>query len=397
MATRGVSQTQAVHAGEPRPNGTRSVVPPLVASTSYPFATLADAADVVHKRSDAHDYSRYSNPTVRQVEQKLAALEGAEDAALFGSGMAAITTTLLALLQSGDHVVLADQCYRPTEQFITQTLTRWGVGASRVPYDDADAIRDAAASARTRVLFVESPSNPHQRVADIETWAEIKRGVRGARLVVDATLATPHNQRPLTLGADLVVHSATKFLGGHNDVLAGVVCGRAGAVGVVRDLRAQLGGVCEPHAAWLLNRGLKTFGLRMERHNTSALAVARFLESHPAVARVWYTGLPSHPDHARAAEALVGGGGVVAFELRDAARVEAFCDAVRVFQIAASLGGAESLLHPPALFSYADLEPEARAARGMVDALIRLSVGLEDVADLIADLDQALGAYRGAR
>lgn len=390
MNPKGVSQTRAVHGGEQRPNADRSVVPPLVSSTTYHFASLQDAADVVHKRSDAEDYGRYANPTVRQVERKLAALEDAEDAALFGSGMAAITTTLLALVQAGDHVVLADQCYRPTEQFITQTLARWGVSATRVPYDDPARVLEAAQSGRTRVLMVESPSNPHQRVADLAAWAAVRQQVRGSRLVVDATLATPHNQRTLKLGADLVVHSATKFLGGHNDLLAGVVCGKLGPVGVVRDLRAQLGGVCDPHAAWLLNRGLKTFGLRMERHNASALAVARFLETHPAVARVWYTGLESHPDHTRAQATLAGGGGVVAFELSDASRVERVCDSVRVFQIATSLGGAESLLHPPALFSYADLELEERAARGMVDGLIRLSVGLEEAEDLIADLAQAL-------
>jgi cystathionine gamma-synthase len=389
---RGV-ETVAVHGDEVTPNPLRTIPPPLALASTFRFASLDEARAVVEKRSDLADYARYANPTVREAETRLAQLEGAADCALFGSGMAALTTTLLALLAPGQHVVLGRESYRPAEQFATQTLARLGVEATVVADNRPETFAAAIRPGSTRVVFVESPSNPRQFVADIAAIAQVRAAHRGVQLVVDSTLATPLNVRPLALGADLVVHSATKYLAGHNDLLAGAVCGRAGLVGVVRDLRAQLGGVADPHAAWLLLRGLKSFPLRMRQHNDSALAIARFLEAHPKVARVWYAGLESHPDHATASRVLCGAGGLLAFEhTGDFEATRRLCDAVRTFQIAASLGGAESLLHPPALFSYWDLPVEERLARGIPDSMVRLAVGLESTDDLIADLAQALEA-----
>lgn len=384
-------ETAAVHAGEERPNPLRSITTPIACTTTFRFESMAQAVAAVEGKVELDDYSRYSNPTVRAAERKIAALEGAEECVLVGSGMAAVTTTLLALLSPGQHMILPSDCYRPTEQFVTGTLARLGIEATIVPANDYAAIEAAIRPGATRVLFVESPSNPRQYVADFERLAAIRRANRGLKVVVDATLASPYNQTPLADGADVVIQSATKFLGGHNDLLAGSISGKSGLMSAVRDLRNQLGPAADPHGAYLLVRGIKTLPLRVEQHNRSALAIARYLGSHPKVLRVYYAGLESHPTHALATRYMRGFGGVLSFELDgDLDAVFRFCDAVRVFQIAASLGGAESLLHPPAVFSYWDLPAEERARRGIGDNLVRLAVGLESTDDLIEDLRQAL-------
>lgn len=386
-----LNMTAAVHGGEERPNGLRSITTPIACTTTYRFESMSAALAVVEGRAELDDYTRYSNPTIRTAERKIAALEGTEDCVLVGSGMAAITATFLTLLSAGQHVVLTSDCYRPTEQFLTQTLARFGVEATVVPSGDYDALEAAIRPKVTRAIFLESPSNPLQHVADFERLVAIKKANRPVKLVIDATFASAYNQTAFADGADLVIQSATKFLGGHNDLMAGAVCGRSGLISAIRDTRNQLGPVADPHAAYLLIRGIKSLPLRMEQHNRNAQAIAEFLESHPKVARVWYSGLPSHPTHAQARQYMRGFGGVLSFELRgDLAAVFRFCDATEVFQIGASLGGAESLLHPPAVFSYWDMEPSERAARGMTDSLVRLAVGLEATDDLIADLEQAL-------
>lgn len=393
-APRPDASTRAVHAGEERPNGLRSITTPIACTTTYRFESMADALAVVEGRLELDDYSRYSNPTIRTAERKIAALEGAEECVLVSSGMAAVSTTFLTLLSPGQHVVLSSDCYRPTEQFLTQTMARFGVESTVVPSGDYDALEAAVRPKQTRAIFLESPSNPLQHVADFERLVAIKRQYRAAKLVVDATFASPFNQTPLADGADLVIQSATKFLGGHNDLLAGAVSGKAGLISAIRDTRNQLGPVADAHAAYLLLRGIKTLPLRMQQHNANAQAIAEFLEGHPKVGRVHYAGLASHPTHALARRYLVGCGGVLAFELRDAdlGATFRFCDAVKVFQIGASLGGAESLLHPPAVFSYWDVPVQERSARGITDGLIRLAVGLESAEDLIADLRAALEA-----
>jgi cystathionine gamma-synthase len=383
--------TRGVHGREARPRGMSAVTTPIVAASTFPFESFDDAVAVVERRLMRDDYVRYGNPTVRQAEEHLAALEGAEDAALFSSGMAALTAVLMTFLQAGQHIVLLTECYRPTEQLVADTFGRFGVRSTTVPGHDLAAVRAAIEPGVTRMILLEWPTNPHLRLADLAAIDALRKEFRGIRLVVDATLATPFCAQPLTWGVDLVVHSCTKFLGGHNDLLAGSVAGRTGFVQAVRDVRSRTGATLDPHSAFLLTRGLKSLVPRMRQHCASAQAVAEFLQAHPAVQRVWYPGLASHPEHEQAAARMNGCGGLISFEhVGDFAGTRRFCDALQVVQLAASLGGTETLTHPPALFSYWDLSPEERGARNMPDNLIRLSVGLETLSDILADLDQAL-------
>jgi len=384
--------TAAVHGGEPRRRAHDSVTAPIVQSATYTFASTAELIDFHEGRVEREEYGRYGNPTVRAAEAKLAALEDPAGAAalLCASGMNAITSALLAMLPAGSHLVLADDCYRRTRQFVRTMLARLGVEHTVVPAGDLAAIEAAILPGKTRVLLSESPTNPYLRVADLPALAAIARRHR-VKTIIDATFATPFNQRPLAHGIDLVVHSCTKYLGGHNDLLAGVIVGRPGIVGALREAQGMLGGICDPHSAYLLLRGLKTFGLRMERHNHNGLAVARFLEEHPRVARVHYPGLASHPDHAVAAAQMAGFGGVVSFEIAgDLEATARFIDRLRLPYIAPSLGGVESLVEQPALMSFYELTSEERLAVGIRDNLVRLSCGIEDTADLIDDLTQAL-------
>lgn len=383
--------TLAVHGGEPRKKAHDSVTTPLVLAATYAFENTAEIERYFRGEIDREEYGRYGNPTVRAAENKLAALEGAEEAALFGSGMAAVTTALFELLKSGDHLVLMSDCYRRTRQFVGRFLSRLGIESSLVEAGDEAALNRALRPGRTKVILAESPTNPYLRVADLPRLARARDACPGANLIVDATFATPINQRPLTQGVDLVVHSATKYLAGHNDLLAGAVLGRAGLVQSIKDLRGVLGGVLDAHSAFLLIRGLKTLPLRVRRQNETALAVARWLEEQPKVRRVFYPGLASHPDHAAASKQMSGFGGVVSFRLHaDAAGTAKFVDACKLATIAPSLGATETLIEQPALMSYFELTSEEREAIGIFDDLVRLSVGLEDAADLIADLQQAL-------
>lgn len=389
---RGAS-TAAVHGGEPRRRAHDAVTTPIVQSATYTFASTAELIDFHEGRVEREEYGRYGNPTVRAAEAKLAALEepsGNAAALLCASGMNAITSALLAMLPAGGHIVLTDDCYRRTRQFVRTMLARLGVEHSVAPAGDIAALEAAIIPGKTRVLLSESPTNPYLRVADLPALAAVARRHR-VKTIIDATFATPFNQRPLAHGIDLVVHSCTKYLGGHNDLLAGAIVGRPGIVGALREAQGMLGGICDPHSAYLLLRGLKTFGLRMERHNASGLAVARFLEAHPRVARVHYPGLESHPDHAVAAAQMRGFGGVVSFEIAgDLQATAAFIDRLRLPYIAPSLGGVESLVEQPALMSFYELTTEERLAVGIRENLVRLSCGIEDTDDLIADLAQAL-------
>ena len=385
--------TLAVRGGEPQGKAYDSITTPIVSSATYVFGSTGEIARYFEGDFEREEYGRYGNPTVRAAEQKLAALEGADDAALFGSGMAAVTTALFELVKGGDHVVLTNDCYRRTRQFVSRFLGRLGVESTLVEPGDPDALHRALRPGQTKVILTESPTNPYLRVADIALYARARDACPGSNLLVDATFATPINQRPLALGADLVIHSATKYLSGHNDLLAGVVCGRAGLVQAVKDLRGVLGGVLDPQSAFLLIRGLKTLPLRVQRQNETGLAVARWLEKQPRVRRVFYPGLESHPDHALAARTMSGFGGVVSFRLRgDVQRASQFIDACKLATIAPSLGAVETLIEQPAIMSYFELTTEEREAIGIYDDLIRLSVGIEDVEDIIGDLSQALAA-----
>jgi cystathionine gamma-synthase len=390
--------TLAVHGGEERRKAHDAVTTPIVCTATYGFADTAEIVRYFEGDLEREEYGRYGNPTVRAAERKVAALEGAEDCALFASGMAAVTTALFELLRSGDHVILTSDCYRRTRQFVRTFLSRYGVAHTLVEPGDPDALASAVQPGRTRLIVSESPTNPYLRVADLRALAAVRDRFPGVNLLIDSTFATPVNQRALELGADLVVQSGTKYLAGHNDVLAGAVSGRAPLVAAIRDLRGVLGGNLDPHAAYLLLRGMKTLSLRVARQNQTALAVAQWLEAHPRVKRVFHPGLPSHPDHAVAREQMKGFGGVVSFlvegGLRDASRL---VDACKLATIAPSLGAVETLIEQPALMSYFELTTEEREAIGISDNLIRLAVGIEDAEDVIADLAQAFDAAYAAR
>jgi cystathionine gamma-synthase len=388
FAQRGPS-TQAVHAGEARQKLAHALTEPIVQTATYTFTDSAEIADHFEGRIEREEYGRYGNPTQRVAEKKIAALEGAEDALLFSSGMAAITTTLFAMLAKGAHVVVTDDAYRRTRQFLHQVLRRYGVEVSTVPAGDYERMEEAIRQT-TRLIFSESPTNPYNRVIDLERLADIGRRHR-VKTIIDSTFATPINQRPIEFGIDLVIHSATKYLGGHNDLLAGVVSGSEDLVSGIRDLQGITGAVVDPFAAYLLIRGLKTLALRVERQNANATRIAEFLASHPKVERVYYPGLPTHPEHEIARRQMKGFGGVVSFEVRgDLAAASRVVDACTIPRIAPSLGGVESLIEQPALMSFYELTTEERLQIGIRDNLVRYSVGIEDADDLIADLAQAL-------
>jgi cystathionine gamma-synthase len=381
--------TLAVHGGEPRPKLGNSLTTPIVQTATYTFADTDELHDHFQHRIDREEYGRYGNPTQRIAEQKLAALEGAEGCLLFSSGMAAITATMYAVLSHNAHVVVTDDSYRRTRQFLTQVLHRYGIEVSVVPAGDYDAIEEAIRPT-TRLLVSESPTNPYNRIVDLERFANIGKRHR-VKTAIDATFATPFNQRPLEFGIDIVLHSATKYLGGHNDLLAGAVLASTDLVEGIRSLQAITGAIIDPLAAYLLVRGLKTFALRIARQNTNGQALAEFLSTHPKVVAVHYAGLPTHPEHDVARRQMRGFGGVVSFEIAgDLVATSRVVDACQIPQIAPSLGGVESLIEQPALMSFYELTTEERLMVGIKDNLIRYSVGIEDAADLIADLAAAL-------
>ncbi len=385
------ASTRSVHAGEREHHQDHALATPIHQTATFWFENSAELREYAEGRLQRDEYGRYSNPTWRVVERKLAALEGAEAVVLTGSGMAAATTTFLALLERGDHVVVTRDCYRRTRQFIKQILSKLEVTATVIEPADTGALK-AALRDNTRFFFTESPTNPYLRVIELPEAARIVHERGGdIKVLVDSTLASPINQQPLAQGADLVLHSATKYLGGHNDLIAGAVVGSAQATAPVRALAGVLGGILDPHAAWLLLRGLKTLGLRMAQHNANGLAVARWLEGHPKVRRVFYPGLESHPDYRVASELMSGFGGVISFEVEgDLAATIRFTDGCRLPYNAPSFGGAESLIEMPVLMSYWDQPQAERQALGISDNLVRLGCGIEDSADLIADLEQAL-------
>lgn len=388
--------TRAVHAGETRTKPYHALTTPIVETSTFTFEDTSDLigfmeAQMRGDEMDRHEYGRYGNPTVAAVERKLAELDSGEAALLFSSGMAAVTTTLLMLLSHGTHVVMTDDCYRRTRQFVMQFLKRYGIEATKVPVGDYDAL-EAAVRPNTRLILSESPTNPYLRVVDMPQLVDIGRRHK-LKIIIDSTFASPINQRPLEYGVDFVIHSATKYLGGHNDLLAGVVVGSDYMIGGLRDTQGVMGAICAPHTAYLLLRGLKTLDLRMKRHNETGLEVARFLEGHPQIRRVYHPGLPSHPDHATAREQMSGFGGVVSFEVRgDLEATGRFIDALQIPYMGPSLGGVESLVEQVVLASYYELSPEERAEVGISDTLVRYAVGIEDADDLIADLDHALAA-----
>jgi cystathionine gamma-synthase len=380
--------TLSVHAGERHPKPNDAITDAIHCTSTYTFENSAAILRFLEENEPREEYGRYGNPNERVVERKLAALEGAEAALVFSSGMAAIVTLLMAKTNAGDEIVFFDECYHRSREFCLKHLSRFGVATRVVKTNDFAAL-EAAVTSKTKMLISESPTNPHLSVVDVDRFAEIGKRL-GVETLIDATLATPFNLRPIAAGVDYVLHSATKYLGGHNDLLAGVVAGTAAKLESVRDLRGIIGTISSPHVCWLLQRGLKSFALRMAQHNRNGLALAEFLASRPEVARVYYPGLNSHLGHDVAVRTMKGFGGLLTFTLRgdrhDAMR---FVDAVKIPKIGPSLGGVESLIEQPLLMSYWNMTPEQRAAVGINDAMIRVSVGIEDKDDLIADFKQA--------
>jgi cystathionine gamma-synthase len=386
--------TRVVHAGEKRVKPHHAITTPIVQTSTYTFENTQDLVNFMEAKLwgdeiEREEYGRYGNPTVAAVEAKLADLDGGEAACLFSSGMAAVTTTLLSLLSAGSHIIMTDDCYRRTRQFITKFLARYGVEATQVPMGDYEAM-EAAIRPNTKLILSESPTNPYLRVLDLKKLVAIAQK-HDLKTIVDSTFATPINQRPLEFGIDFVIHSATKYLGGHNDLLAGVVIGSKYMIGAIKETQGILGDVSDPNTAYLLLRGLKTLDLRVQRQNETADKIAHFLAKHPAVRKVYYPGLVSHPEYEVAIEQMSGFGGVVSFELEtDFEGTGRFIDQLKIPYIGPSLGGVESLIEQVALVSYYELSTEERAAIGISDSLVRLAVGIEAADDLLADLAQAL-------
>jgi cystathionine gamma-synthase len=382
--------TLAVHAGEARQKPGDAITDAIFCASTYTFPDSQSVIDFIEQDQPREEYGRYGNPGERVAERKLAALEGGEEALLFSSGMAAMVGLLMAKLNSGDEVIFFDECYHRSREFCTKHLSRFGVVTRQVKACDCAAM-EAAITPKTRLLISESPTNPHLSCVDLEQFADIGQR-RGVETLIDATLATPYNLRPIDAGIDYVLHSATKYLAGHNDLLAGVVIGSKEKMEPVRNLRGIMGAINGPQNAYLLNRGLKTFELRMQRHNHNGLMVAEFLENHPRIERVYYPGLSSHLYYEIARKTMRGFGGLVTFLVKDADwRATAdVIDAVKIPRIAPSLGGVESLIEQPLVMSYYQQTPEARKQFGIYDNMIRMSCGIEDADDLIADLSQAL-------
>src|SRR5258706_2081885 len=388
---KGGQSTRAVHGGErdTRVRVTDSLTTPIVQSAAFWFRDTQEVIAYQEGRHPSFEYGRYGNPTTRAVETKLCAHEGGEDCVVSASGMNSVTTMLLALVPRNGHVVTTHDCYRRTRQFMQTVLPKMGVRCTVIDPADLAALERAVAGG-ANLFFSESPTNPYLRVVDVQGVAERCRA-RGTIVVIDSTLATPVNQQALALGADLVLHSVTKYLAGHNDVLAGALVGSEALIRPIRELHGVLGGVIDPHAAYLVLRGMKTLSLRVARANDNAGAIARFLEQHDKIERVHYPGLASHCDHAVAVRQMSGFGGMVSFEVRGGLDgASKLIDALRVPYIAPSMGGVESLIEQPTIISYWDKTPQDRAQLGIRDNLVRYSCGIEDTDDLIRDLEQAL-------
>ena len=380
--------TRSVHGGEERNKYAQSLINPIAQTATFTFNDLDEFEAFKGGEKALYEYGRYGNPTQRAAECKIAALENAEEALLFSSGMSAITSVLYAMLRSGQHLIIMEDCYRMTAKFC-RTLAKFGIETTFVKPGDMDALAEAVRP-ETRLIFTESPTNPHLHVLDLVQLVAFAKE-RRLKVLIDSTLATPINQRPLDFGVDLVIHSATKYMGGHNDLMAGVVCGSGPLVDAIREYQRITGSVVDPNTSYLLIRGLKTMALRVVRQNDTAMAIAQFLEAHPKVRQVFYPGLESHVDHKIASEQMRGYGGLISFEVDgDLQRTRDFVHRLSLPYLAPSLGGVETLVSHPATVSYYDLSPEDRLAIGITDELVRYAVGIEDAHELIEDIDRAL-------
>ncbi|HWX39017.1 MAG TPA: aminotransferase class I/II-fold pyridoxal phosphate-dependent enzyme [Candidatus Sulfotelmatobacter sp.] len=387
-ARRWADSTLAVHSGEPKHGLNAPVTSPVVRAANFTFANTAEMKRWAEGKSEAYIYTRYGNPTLAVAEAKIADLENAEAGLVTASGSAAISSALLSVLQSGDELIAVRQLYGGSYRLMRDILPRMGIRVHHVG-TDLDGV-ERLVNEKTRAFYVESPTNPTLGFVDLKKVVALCKRHKLVALV-DNTFATPILQKPLDMGFDLVAHSATKYLAGHSDIIAGAVAGSRERVGAVRKMVIYLGGSLDPDAAYLLIRGLKTLEIRVRRQCETAMAVAEFLEGHPKIERVHYPGLASHPDHRLAKEQMKGFGGMMAFELKGGlAAARRLCDKAQIFLLAASLGGTESLVVLPIYTSHYRMSTAELAAAGVKPGTVRMSVGLEDSADLIADLRQAL-------
>ncbi|MER2473939.1 trans-sulfuration enzyme family protein [Photorhabdus laumondii] len=384
-------ETRAIHsASEQFEDPYQAISPPLYVNASYTFETCEEAAMVFAGEKQRYVYGRVHNPTQSLLESRLADLEGAEAGVTFASGMAALSSVVWSLLQSGDVVVAHNKMYGNSYNLLTQELPKFGVQVILIDMTDLQQLREVL-SDKTVLVFFEFPSNPLLELIDIQAVASLLQPYH-AQMVVDSTLASPMMLRPIEHGADIVIHSLTKYIGGHGDVLGGVVLGREETMKTVRmhGLRCLTGATLSPLSAFLVLRGLKTLGIRMQRHSLNALAVAHFLEDHPMIKQVYYPGLASHPQYALATRLLDLYGGLISFEYRgDRAATQAFLDRLQLVKRAVSLGDVETLIQHPASMTHSAYPEEALQAYGIHQSLVRMSVGLEDVQDIVADLAQA--------
>ncbi|KAI3785239.1 hypothetical protein L1987_44354 [Smallanthus sonchifolius] len=384
----------AIHAGERLGRGivTDAITTPVVNTSAYFFKKTSQLIDFKEKRHVSFEYGRYGNPTTEVLEEKISQLEGAESTLILASGMCASTVMMLAMVPAGGHIITTTDCYRKTRIFIETFLPKMGITASVIDPADIAGLESALDDHKVSLFFTESPTNPFLRCVDIELVSKLCHA-KGALVCIDGTFATPLNQKALALGADIVVHSATKYIGGHNDVIAGCVSGSTEIVSQVRNVHHVLGGTLNPNAAYLIIRGMKTLKLRVQQQNSTAQRMAEVLEAHPKVKHVYYPGLPSHPEHELAKKQMTGFGGVVSFEVDgDLTTTIKFVDSLKIPYIAPSFGGCESIVDQPAIMSYWDLSQSERAKYGIMDNLVRFSFGVEDYEDLEADVLQALEA-----
>jgi cystathionine gamma-synthase len=386
-ATRWGFMTKALHAeGHHKPMNAHTM--PIFQSSTFYFDSAEHGADLFAGRRTGHIYTRIGNPTVEAYERVVAALENAQESVAFSSGLAAIYASLVSAVQQGDHIISSDTLYGPTIHLIGDVISRGGVESTFVDSSSAGAV-EAAFRPNTRAVFLETPANPTCRITDLEQVSRLAHA-RGAMVVVDATFGTPRFIRPLDLGADVSLHSTTKFINGHGDVVGGIVSSRADLAKVIRKFRTDTGACPSPMDAFLSLRGVRTLGLRMERHNSNALAVARYLSSQPKVSRVYFHGLPDDPGHAVAKRQMSGFGSTFAFDMAGGYEAaKRLLKGIEVMTLAVSLGTADTLIQHPASMTHASVPPEIMRQQGLTPEMVRIHVGLEDVEDLIADLEQA--------
>lgn len=387
-------ETQAIHAGRINDEQFGSLATPLYQTSTFIFENAQQGANRFAGEEEGFIYSRLGNPTTRQLEQRVAAMEGAEDAAATATGMGAVSASLLANLSAGDHLIASKAVYGCSYALMAHQLTRWGIEVTFVDMTEPENVTKAI-KPNTKVIYLETPINPNMVVLDLQAIIAIAKQ-HDIISIVDNTFLTPVLQKPISLGADIVLHSATKFLNGHGDVVAGIVCGSAEMIGMIKmTVLKDIGATISPHDAWLITRGLKTLAVRMERHCQNAQRVAEFLASHPMVDEVYYPGLKSHQGYKFIGNQMAAAGGVIAFELKgDLDEGAAFINRMKLFSIAVSLGDAESLIQHPASMTHSPYSQEERLEAGISDTLIRISVGLENAEDLITDLTQSLNQVK---